>query len=319
MPEVTVLTATYNGEHCLAETVAGFLAQSFRDFEYIIVDDGSVDGTPKLLAKLQELDSRIRVIRRDFPGGPYVAGNTGLREARGRFIVISDHDDISLPRRIETQVDFLKSRGNLKACTTNVRILGDSGIELRLWQPVPASSSVLRWALCLRPFLTHSSLCIERETLEEVGGYCERSTTNEDYRLFCTLTRLGLLEVVPEFHVHFRVHARSVTASRVAECASNDAEVVREHLQELTGQPWQQAEVGALPMSGARISSLNRALTALRRWDQAWMSDLSLNPSDVLELRNLSIQRRSRLFHMKFRSQPFAVLRNIKDYMAPAP
>ena len=100
-PTVTVLTAVRNGAAHLAETIASVQAQTFGDWEYVIVDDGSTDDTVAIIERHAADDPRIRLVRRADSGGPFAAANTGLAEARGDYVARIDADDIALPRRLE--------------------------------------------------------------------------------------------------------------------------------------------------------------------------------------------------------------------------
>jgi len=92
-PAVSIITPAYNTERYLAETVRTVLAQSFPDFELLIVDDGSTDGTLALARTLAAQDERVHVISADRNEGQPVARNTAMRQARGRFFALLDSDD----------------------------------------------------------------------------------------------------------------------------------------------------------------------------------------------------------------------------------
>ncbi len=319
MPKVTVLTATYNGERHLEETVNSILAQTYKDFEYIIVDDGSTDSTPNMLDRLAASDARIQIVRRDVPGGPYVAANTGLRVASGKYVANTDHDDISLPGRLEAQIRFLEEDIGLEACTTCTRSLRDGVVTMRGWNPPPWRVNVLKWQLCLGHPLCHSSLFVQREAMNEIGGYKEETQTNEDYRLFCRLARRGRFAVLPEFHVLYRVHGGSVTQSRGEETTSNDISVAAEHLEALTGKHWPANLVFALHNKGGRKARAGEILHALQMWDDAWINDLSLSPGEFCELRRISGERRRAMLRARARRQPLLLLRYLKTYLQPFP
>ena len=99
----------YNGEKYLAEAIESILTQTFADFEFVIVDDGSQDGSAAIIRDYAKRDERIRVIRHERNQGVTTARNSGIAASRGEFIAAMDHDDISLPQRLEKQVDFLQS------------------------------------------------------------------------------------------------------------------------------------------------------------------------------------------------------------------
>jgi glycosyltransferase involved in cell wall biosynthesis len=104
-PRISVITAVYNGSKYLAQTIDSVLAQSFRDFEYILVDDGSTDSSREIIAGYK--DPRIRLISHEQNRGLVAARNTAFAHACGELIALTDQDDISKPERFERQVAFL--------------------------------------------------------------------------------------------------------------------------------------------------------------------------------------------------------------------
>ena len=120
MPAVSVILSVYNGEKYLAEAIDSILAQTFSDFELIIVDDGSSDSTASIARAYAQRDSRIRFMQLARNMGLADARNHGIAAARGEFATMMDADDISLPQRLEKQVGFLRAnpaiggRGHLR-------------------------------------------------------------------------------------------------------------------------------------------------------------------------------------------------------------
>src|SRR4051812_38318159 len=114
MSQVSVLMPVYNAGRYLAEAVDSVLTQSFRDFEFVIVDDGSTDGSAAMLDDYARQDSRVKLVRRPNTG---IVGalNDGLRECRGEFVARMDADDVSLPERFEKQVAYLREHHEVVA------------------------------------------------------------------------------------------------------------------------------------------------------------------------------------------------------------
>ncbi|HMG36646.1 MAG TPA: glycosyltransferase family A protein, partial [Blastocatellia bacterium] len=209
-PHVTVLTAVRNGSRYLPETIASIRAQTFRDWEYIIVDDASEDDTCRVVEAASRDDSRIRLIRRSKSEGPFAAANEGLSQARGRFVVRTDADDISPPHRIDRQLRFLNAERRFRACISPWQSFDERGLIAGSVNRIPSGADSLRWYLLLRTFSSHSSLCIERAALQEIGGYFELPVA-QDYRLVCDLSRRGWLGVVPEVLSYVRRHENRIS------------------------------------------------------------------------------------------------------------
>ncbi len=318
-PEVTVLTAVRNGAKNLPDTIASIRAQSFDDWEYILVDDASMDETPWIIEEAMRQDSRINLLRLSKSGGPFVAANEGLRQAKGRYIVRTDGDDLSLPNRIERQVNYLKSRPESKACATFCQTLNDSGPVAGNLHKSPLSSGVLKWYLCLRCTLVHSSACVEREALEAIGGYKELSLA-QDYRFWCDLARLGWLGVIPEVLVYFRQHGERVSVTRNDEQKKLGKDILRDHITALTSKPWKQDDIESLYAVGhAELFPMSSGMDALNHWDRLWMADKTLTELERNELAGLSAFRRRKFIRSNAKRQPVNFLMHLMAFWFPKP
>ena len=125
IPKVSVVMSVYNGAEHLAETLDSVLQQEDCDFEFIVVNDGSTDGTAKVLDKYASLDSRLRVFHQENTGLTK-ALIKGCSEARGEFIARQDAGDISLPGRLKQQRDFLMSHPEAVMCACAVQFTGST-------------------------------------------------------------------------------------------------------------------------------------------------------------------------------------------------
>ncbi len=303
-PAVSVLTAVRNGAHHIEETVASIQQQSYKDWEYIVVDDASSDGTAELVDRLRRSDDRIRLIRRAASGGPYVAANEGLKASKGRYIVRTDGDDLSPPDRIQKQLDFLKSRPLFRACISFIRFFGPGGVHTTI-STVPVSPGAFRWYLLLRGASTHSSLCIERAALVELGGYRELPLA-QDYRLLCELSQRGWLAVVPEVLSLVRSHEQRASVTRGAQQRSLALEIVGDHLKALSGQVWGPEEIEELYAAGHSMPlPVELGLSVLDRWERLWRAASDLTREDRRSLSRLSAFRRRKHLWINGRRQPW--------------
>ena len=270
VPEVTVLTAVRNGARYLSETIASIQAQTFSDWEYIIVDDNSDDNTVELVEAARREDPRLRLLRRDSSAGPYVAANDGLREARCRYIVRIDADDLCPPHRIERQLEFLAAHREYRACVSYWQGFDDRGLIPNTVTSIPGNPRVFRWALLLRGPSIHSTACFEREAMNEIGGYRELRLS-QDYRLWCELTRRGWLGTIPEVLCYVRYHEKRESFQHrtlQVECA---LDVLSDHLTALTGETWSRADLEALRAVGLSLpGSVDKGIEMLDRWDRFW-------------------------------------------------
>lgn len=182
---VSVVIATRNDAQRVGFAIVSVLNQTFSDFELIVVNDNSTDGTARVLERFREADSRISVITNTAQLGRAGARNVGIMVARGEFIAVLDSDDMMFPERLSRQVEFM--RGN-----SAVGILGTSGVFETGGQYYarhqPTESTVIRRNLNsgMMPFLNSSILC-RKSVLLSVGGYQRSAYSpvyNEDYVTF---------------------------------------------------------------------------------------------------------------------------------------
>ena len=308
VPQVTVLTAVRNGARYLPETIASIQAQTFANWEYIIVDDNSNDDTCEVVETACRRDPRLKLFRRELSGGPYVAANDGLREARGRYIVRIDADDLCPPYRIERQLGFLAMHREYRGCVSYWQGFSDDGKFLNAVTSIPLNSRVFRWGLLLRGQSIHSTACIEREAMEEIGGYRELPLS-QDYRLWCELTRRGWLGTIPEVLCFVRFHEKRQTLQNSTLQADLALAVLADHLASLTGETWFRGELEALRDVGLSLSMpVDKGMEMLDRWDRLWQAATDLTIQDREELSQISALRRWKHLRTNARRQPIGVL-----------
>lgn len=213
-PRISVLMAAYNCESYVAEAVRSVLAQSLSDFEFIIVDDGSTDGTTKILQEFAELDPRIQLLRQS-NRGLTKSLNSGLAQCRGEFVARMDADDICRPERFRLQLDFLESN---PACVAVggavVRCFPDD----RPGELVPVSSEhcVIEQRLLHGEGIAicHPTLFARLKVINALGGYREQFQTAQDLDLYLRLAEVGLLSNVDDVVLEYRRHETAVGSSR---------------------------------------------------------------------------------------------------------
>ena len=135
-PVVSVLMTTFNGAGFIGASIASVLAQSFSDFELIVVDDGSTDTMAQVLAGIG--DPRLRVLRQAVNGGVVAARNAGFLAARGRYVAALDHDDLSHPERLARQVAYLDAHPGVVLVATEIEIEEPAGRKKGLPRPLGA-------------------------------------------------------------------------------------------------------------------------------------------------------------------------------------
>ncbi len=199
----------WNGEKYLRETIDSILAQTFSDFELIVVDDGSTDATPDVLASYR--DPRLRVIRLTHSG--VVCGrNTGTAQAKAGWIVSHDADDCSEPNRLQRQWDAVSHRRDVVLCYTGFRKLGDKSPPPRKGE-FPRSRALLAMRLCWQNLFMTSSMVFQKGAFEAAGGHDRRYYPSDDYALWSRMLELGEFVGIAEPLVTYRIHSSSITGT----------------------------------------------------------------------------------------------------------
>lgn len=214
-PAVTVILPVYNAQRYIGAAVQSILDQTFRDFELIVINDGSTDGTLAILGQLAAVDSRIKLISR--PNTGYVVAlNEGLDLARGEFIARMDADDISLPERFEKQVAYLRANPDCVLLGTNVAQMDADGMVIGPMPDIDYGHEKIDHALLRRGWpVVHPAVMMRTDAVKKAGGYVVEYCPNEDHDLFLKLGEMGRLENLPDLLVHYRKHDASQSAQKM--------------------------------------------------------------------------------------------------------
>ena len=214
-PLISVLMPVYNAEKYLHEAIDSILGQTFSDFEFIIVNDGSTDSSREII--LGYKDSRIKYVENEDNLDLAKSLNRGLAEARGEFIARMDADDISLPDRFAIQINIMQTY-KVDICSTAVQVVdGNGNIIGAICPQNRAESDLAADFLCdSHPFL-HPTVMIKRSALEEVGGY-NPDRYIEDFDLWVRMFLAGKKAlVIPEKLLKYR----RVPTAKTAEGSPN--------------------------------------------------------------------------------------------------
>jgi len=215
LPRVSVLMPVHNEGEFLPAAVTSLVRQTFSEWELVVVDDGSTDTTPDILAEAAAKDHRIQVIRRN-GGGLVRALNTGLAACRAPLVARMDGDDISHPRRLERQVAFLDANPETGLAACNFRHfprphLKQGMLTYEAWQNhLDRHDLILRDRFVESPFV-HPSIVVRRELINAVGGYRDMGWP-EDYDLWLRLADAGVhFARLPETLFFWRDHPERAT------------------------------------------------------------------------------------------------------------
>ena len=209
-PKVTVLMSVLNGEDYLREAIDSVLAQTFTDFEFLIIDNASTDATPRIIASYE--DERIRCMRNDAVLTLTQSLNKGLATARGGYIARLDADDVAMAERLGKQAGYLDAHPDVALVASAATDFGN-GVPLPGTPgPVPPEDhdSLMR-ALAGASIVAHSSIMFRSRAVQDIGGYPADYTYCMDYLLYFRLARHHRIASLPEPLVAIRTHPAQIT------------------------------------------------------------------------------------------------------------
>ncbi len=202
-PKVTVLMPVYDAAKYLREAIDSILAQSFRNFEFLVIDDGSTDDSRAIIESYE--DPRIRVVYNSRNLGLVETLNRGLMLASGEFVARMDADDRALPNRLNRQVACLNDDPTIGLVGTCVEIIDERGRRRLMVRDVPSSHNLICWNLLFENCVAHSSVMLRRSAVFAAGGYT-KGIWAEDYELWVRMSRLCQIVQLPEVLQQFRIN-----------------------------------------------------------------------------------------------------------------
>ena len=211
-PKISVLMSIYNGAKYLKEAVDSILNQTFTNFEFIIINDGSTDATDAILKSYS--DPRLKIIANPVNLGLTKSLNIGLNAARGEYIARQDTDDISLPNRLEIQFKFMENHKEISLVGGSAILIDNQGEEIgRKIKPLEFSEIKFH-SLLKNPFF-HPSFFFKKEVIKKNGGYNENFPFAQDYELTSRLIHSGLKTAnLREPLIKYRVMENSITGNK---------------------------------------------------------------------------------------------------------
>ncbi len=284
-PRVSVLMTTYSGARLIAESIDSVLAQSFADFELLVVDDASTDDTALVLAGYA--DPRLRILHNDRNLGVVGARNRGFAEARGAYVAPIDHDDIWLPTRLAEGVARLDADPATVLVGTRICYLIDGR---RIPEPMQAAISplLLHWMLFMDCPLTYSTLLFRRAAAQRPDGTLMRPDLSyaDDYDLLLRMALLGRVAVLDSVLTLYRVHAGNTTRSVAADMYRHAVQALGEHLAGLMGAEAGEGAALLVWHVGRRRAAADRATLRrlgllLQRLQEAFVAAYRPEPADL--------------------------------------
>lgn len=298
MSEISVLMAVYNGERYLGQAIESILRQSFGDFEFVIMDDASTDGTSSILKKYALADNRIRLIRNEKNLGLSKSLNRGLEQAIGTYIARMDADDIARPERLATQLAWLKAHPEILVLGSAVQMIDENGCQLAT-NPPPCTSIEMRWTSFYgQQFVVcHPSVMIRRELFERFGFYAE-IPTSQDLELWGRLMYENPYPIanLDQVLLDYRVHSKAISTKQSELQFQTSNRVRQKVIEKLIGH-----EIEIEAVSAYRISGVYQNISGfIQDWIEiytAFFKRFSTNEDEIAVINREFLQRLGRYIY----------------------
>jgi glycosyltransferase involved in cell wall biosynthesis len=216
MQTISIVMPAYNAERYLAEAIESVLEQTWRDFELIVLDDGSHDRTREIAQSYADRDPRVRVESQKNQGpGPTL--NRGLALSTSEWVAVMHADDVMMPNRIESQIGFVTAHPELAVASSWVKhIDADGKVIARDNSRLITHEAVHeRYAANDLIGISHPGAILRKNVVQAVGGYREQFRVNEDIDLWNRiLEHGGKILVQPEFLLKYRIHGGSASIQK---------------------------------------------------------------------------------------------------------
>jgi glycosyltransferase involved in cell wall biosynthesis len=212
-PTISVIMAVHNAQDYLQAAAQSILDQTFADFEFIIIDDGSTDRSPQILRELAGSDPRIRVETRRNKGLTRSL-NEAISLARGDFLARMDADDIAMPNRFAVQLEYLRLHPDVVLMGAGYQLIDGASRMLTTIIPPVDDQTLQEHALSGRTPICHPLAMMRREEVLHVGGYDESLLVAQDLDLWLKLGEVGKLGCVTDVLLKYRQHEHSVSEKK---------------------------------------------------------------------------------------------------------
>ncbi len=227
-PLVSILMAIYNGEKYLREAIESMLSQTYTNFEFLIINDGSTDSTEEIILSYQ--DDRICYLKNEQNVKLIASLNKGLDLANGKYIARMDADDISLPDRLKKQVEYLEKNPEIGVIGSWVKTIGltqNKDIKFK------SGHNNIRFELFFQNYLHHPSVMIRRDVLFQHNLKYENFIHAEDYAFWIKLSNYTHLDILPEFLLLYRLHGNNISEVHVESQKKQTSQLRRIQLSDL--------------------------------------------------------------------------------------
>lgn len=228
-PKVSIILPSYNSASYMRETINSVLAQSFTDWEFIIIDDASSDTSAKIIQDYCKNDKRIKFYVNKKNLGLSKTLNKGIDLAKGEFIAEIDDDDIWMDKtKLQKQYEFLLNNSDYGIVGCFAHAVDTNGKKLFKIK-YPAEDVNIRKIVLRHTCIVHSSILIRKQTLIDIGKYSPLYPYAQDYELFLRIGTVSKLHNIPEFMVHYRINPKGLSRTKYREQHNQLIKIVKKY------------------------------------------------------------------------------------------
>ncbi len=221
-PVITVFMAVYNGNRYLEQAINSVLSQTFSDFEFLIINDGSTDNSWEIISRYK--DPRIRLLNNEENRGLIFTRNRGVQEALGEYFAILDCDDIAVSNRLEIQNSFFIKNPDLALCSGRALNIDSQG---RTISESPVINGDRNVGLIFGNFLINSAVMIKTDIIKVVGSY-NANDPAEDYDLAMRISQSYPIEMMDDILVKYRIHENNISLSNIGRLQKVEKNILRD-------------------------------------------------------------------------------------------
>jgi glycosyltransferase involved in cell wall biosynthesis len=208
-PKISVIMPVYNNERYLQEAIDSILAQTFKDFEFIIISEhGTNDESLAIIKK--NPDTRIRHIHNETRLGLAKSLDVGVKEARGIYVARMDADDTSTAERLDRQVHYMDSHPEIGVLGTWCEIVDAEGMKIDVFEP-PVEHELIAWHMFFSNPIAHPSVMFRQDIYPKIGGYNPLASDSEDYQMWFRAISKTRLSNLPEKLMLLRKHNQNIS------------------------------------------------------------------------------------------------------------
>ena len=276
-PLINVVMPVFNSAAFLAESIESILSQSYKDFEFIILNDGSTDRSWEIIQEYALTEKRIRTVQNATNMGIFLTRNLGLEMSTSLYVAVMDSDDISLPDRFEKQVAFLESHPDIDVLGGQIVKIGNT-TQSGKKSNYPLTPGGIRWGLFSGCQLAHPTVMMRGRLFADEGFRYKEFTVAQDYDLWTRLAPGHKIANLPDVLVQYRIHQASISQTKYQIQKDETVRIVKDYIKGLTGEELPESIVKGLILTKDLLSKqdalgLYKFLQRLQRQSRNWELD----------------------------------------------